>query len=283
MVALNAHKQIMLDMLTEVDRICKKHGIRYMLFAGSMLGAIRHHGFIPWDDDLDIVMLRSEYDRFLSAAPRELDPQYFLQREFSDHWPIFFSKLRKNGTACIERHIPRDPELHQGIYIDIFPCDNLYENGLLRRLQFLASKVVIAKSLDARGYLTDSMMKKAFIICCRMLPMRPFLEFTQHRSGKESSRVHTFFGATSKYPKGIFERKWLTKAIDVPFETGFFPVSACYDEMLTTLYGDYMIPLAPEKRGCKVHAEIVDTDHSYEEYIGIQSTMSFKEYTRSIR
>ena len=94
---------MMLEMLSEVDRICKKYKIAYMLFAGTMLGAIRHEGFIPWDDDLDIVMLREEYERFLKIAEKELDlHKYYLQSEFSTHWPMFFSKLRRNGTACIE-------------------------------------------------------------------------------------------------------------------------------------------------------------------------------------
>lgn len=283
MEALTEHKRIMLEMLMKLDQICKKHSIPYMLFAGSMLGAVRHRGFIPWDDDLDVVMLRDAYERFLEVAPCELEDPYFLQREFSDHWPVFFTKLRKNGTACIEKHIPHDPKLHQGIYIDIFPCDNLYDNRLLRGLQFIASKVVIAKSLDARGYLTDSVVKKAFIFICRFLPMKPLLRLAQNSKGKSSKLVHTFFGATSNYKKGVFPRAWFTQTIDMPFETDCFPVSAHYDQMLTALYGDYMTPLPPEKRGCKVHAVIVDTDHSYEDYIGIQSTMNFKEYTRSIR
>lgn len=283
MAVLDEHKRIMLEMLEELDRICKKYNILYMLFAGSMLGAVRHQGFIPWDDDLDVVMLRDEYEHFLAVAPCELEDQFFLQREFSEHWPVFFTKLRKNGTACIEKHIPRDPKLHQGIYIDIFPCDNLHENRLLRGIQFLASKFVIAKSLDARGYLTDNLVKKAFILFSRLLPIKPLIRCTQYRSGKNSPLVHTFFGATSSYKKGVFPRTWLMQMIDMPFETGGFPVSSHYDEMLAVLYGDYMTPLPPEKRGCKVHAVIVDTNHSYEEYIGIQSTMVFKEYTRSIR
>ena len=94
---------MMLEMLSEVDRICAKHGIKYMLFAGTLLGAVRHEGFIPWDDDLDILMLRPEYDRFLEVARDEVNKElYYVQSEFSPHWPMFFSKLRRNGTACIE-------------------------------------------------------------------------------------------------------------------------------------------------------------------------------------
>ena len=108
------------------DSNCARNHIKYQLYAGSALGAVRHHGIIPWDDDLDVVMLREDYNRFMGIAESELDKnQYFLQREFTEHWPMFFSKLRKNNTACIERYIPKDWETHMGIYIDIFPCDKL--------------------------------------------------------------------------------------------------------------------------------------------------------------
>ena len=124
----SALQKRLLHILREFDRICKKHNISYMLFAGSTIGAARHKGFIPWDDDVDVAMLRSEYERFLEIAPSELDDNiYYLQKEFSAHWPMFFSKLRMNNTACIERYIPKDPKVHQGIYIDIFPVDNLCE------------------------------------------------------------------------------------------------------------------------------------------------------------
>ena len=281
---LRDHQKMMLDMLHQLDGICKKHNIQYMLFAGSALGAVRHKGFIPWDDDLDVVMMRRDYEIFLSVAEKELNQKiYYLQKEFSEHWPMFFSKLRRNGTACIERQIPKDKLMHQGVYIDIFPCDNLADNKVVERLQFLASKVVIAKSLDKRGYLTDSFVKKLFIIICRIMPQKPLHKFVEMRKKGTSEWVHTFFGGASKYEKNIYPRKWFETAVMLWFEDGAFPVSAYYDEMLTKLYGDYMTPLPENQRGCKVHGEIVDLDNSYENYLPVQNTLRFAEYTRSIR
>lgn len=275
---------LMLHMLQEVDAICKKFHINYMLFAGSALGAVRHQGFIPWDDDLDIVMLRKDYEKFLAVAPNELNQdEYFLQKEFSEHWPVFFTKLRKNGTACIERQLPKDRLMHQGIYIDIFPCDNLSNNPITRRFQFLASKVVIAKSVYERGYITDNWIKKVFIQLCRLLPLKPFWKFAIRRENDNSQYVHTFFGGASRYEKNIYPRSWFESAVLLPFERGCYPVSAHYDELLTKLYGDYMTPLPEEKRGCKIHGEIVDLENSYEQYWDIQRKMGFAEYTRSIR
>jgi len=88
-----------LEILLEFDRICKKHRIQYHLFAGTLLGAVRHKGFIPWDDDIDVCMLRSEYDRFLSVYTTELADAYFLQNSYTDpSYYNIFSRIRKNGT-----------------------------------------------------------------------------------------------------------------------------------------------------------------------------------------
>lgn len=281
--SLQAHQTVLLQMLKEIDRICKKHDIPYMLFSGTLLGTVREGGFIPWDDDADIVMLRDAYEKFLQVAPEELGAEFFLQKEFSEHWPMFFSKLRKNGTTCIERYVPKDQKTHMGVYVDIFPCDNLYESKFLRKVQFWASKIVIAKSLDQRGYLTDNKLKKVFQRCCRLLPQKVFARFVQHRKGTGEQMVHTFFGGASKYEKNIYPRVWFSETSTMQFENHPFPVSAHYPELLTQLYGDYMVPPPPGERQCKVHAEIVDLEHSYEEYWEIQQKMKFKDYTRSIR
>ena len=280
---LREHQLALLQMLHEIDRVCRKHNITYTLFAGTALGAVRHSGFIPWDDDLDVIMLRPEYERFLALAPDELDGAYYLQQEFSAHWPMFFTKLRKNGTACIERYIPRDPLTHHGIYVDVFPCDNLADAPAKRRHQFLASKAVIARALYQRGYLTDSPGKKLAMQLSRCLPEKALWAYAVDREETGSRMVHSFFGASSRYEKSIYPREWFTETVLLPFEDGEFPVSAHYDELLTALYGDYMIPTPVEKRGQKAHAEIVDLERSYTEYTGIQKKMKFKEYTRCIR
>lgn len=281
---LHAHQRMLAEMLFDFDEACSKCGARYSLFAGTALGAARHQGFIPWDDDLDVIMLRSEYDRLLDSAPELFDGEkYYFQSEFSEHWPMHFSKLRRNDTACMERYVPRDPKTHQGVYIDVFPCDNLSDNPLVRRLQFLASKVVIAKCLDKRGYLTDSKLKKATIVLCRCVPLGPMLRLTKLESASRSNMVHSFFGASSRYAKAIFPREWITDTAVLRFEGGEYPVSSHWDELLTVLYGDYMTPTPEGQRECKVHAEIVDLDRSYENYLEVQKTMQFQEYTRSIR
>lgn len=281
---LMEHQQVLMELLVEFDRICKKHNIRYQLFAGSALGAVRHGEIIPWDDDLDVVMLRSEYRRFLEIAPTETDTErFFLQSEYSEHWPMFFSKLRKNNTACIERYIPKDPKTHSGVYIDIFPCDNLADGKLSAGLQFMLSKAVIAKGLYRRGYAAGSSLKKLFMLLCRFTPVRLFNRWVMREHDNASAQVHTFFGASSCYEKGVYPREWFTESILLPFGEGRYPVSKHFDALLTKLYGDYMTPLPESKRGCKVHAVQVDLENSYEKYWQMRQNIKIEEYTRSIR
>lgn len=279
-----AHQAVMKEMLECIDELCRRYDIKYMLFAGTALGAVRHHGFIPWDDDLDIIMQRPDYERFLQIPQSEFkDKGYFLQGEFSEHWPMFFSKLRKNNTACIERFIPKDPKIHQGVYVDIFPCDNLSDSNFIAKLQYLSAKAVIANSLGRRGYLTDSVLKKLAIALSRMAPCKLLRRFALQRKAAKTKRVHCFFGASSKFEKSVFPREWFENAVYLKFEDGSYPVSEHYDALLTALYGDYMEPLPEDEREMKIHAELVDLENSYEKYIGIQEKMVFNEYTRSIR
>ena len=278
-----AHQQALLTILREFDQVCKALDIPYVLFAGTMLGAVRHQGFIPWDDDLDVMMLRPDYERFLREAESLLDQKkFFLQKEFSQHWPMFFSKLRLNNTTCLEKYHPKDPQIHQGVYIDVFPCDAAAESNLGRKLQFYASKVVIAKSLDRRGYETDSSKKKLFMALCRLLPAKPFLWLVK-KGGKNSKKVHSFLGGASSFGKSVYPRACFEERTPLTFEGEQFPVSARFDELLTILYGDYMVLPPEDQRAIKQHAILIDLENSYEKYAHYRDGMTFDVHTRSIR
>lgn len=281
---INELQKIQLSMLKDFDAVCQKHRISYQLFSGTALGAVRHKGFIPWDDDIDVVMLREDYERFFNSASKELDSnKYYVQREFSEHWPMFFSKLRLNGTTYIEKYHSHDARIHQGIYIDIFPCDNLSDSRLMQKLQYIASKIVIAKSLYARGYETNSTVKKCFMQFCRILPTEPFKRLCIRRNDSSSLKVHTFFGGGKKFERSIYLREWFEQSVKMRFEDSEFPVSAHYDEMLRVMYGDYMIMPTLEQRVCKRHAAIVDINKPYTFHLEEQRNMKIEKYTESIR
>ncbi len=282
MEPLKELQSVLFELLQEFDRICKKNNIPYVVFCGTALGAVRHKGFIPWDDDLDVSMLRSDYERFLQIAATELNEKYYLQAEFSDHWPRSFSKLRKNNTTYLEKFHPKDKKTHQGIYIDIFPCDNASDKEWVRKLQYYASRIVLSKTLTKRGYETDSKLKKLFMLCCRMLPLKPFHKLAMMKTKNDSRCVQTFLSCTSKYKKGIYQRTWFLNTVEMDFEGMKVPISAHYDELLSLLYGDYMKLPSEEERKIKEHAILIDTERDYTEYENYRDGMKFEVYTRNI-
>jgi len=281
--SITDHQRALYRLLCEFDRVCHEIGVTYYLFAGSLLGAVRHSGFIPWDDDLDVIMMRCDYQRFLNEAPAIIDSErFFIQQENTKHWPMFFSKLRLNGTACLEKYHPKDNLTHQGIYMDIFPCDNAFESGFLRKLQFVASKVLIAKGLYKRGYDTDCVIKKIFMSVCCLLPSTTFL-FIVKGPKKEGNYLHGFLGGASRYAKSVFPRECFEQVEKHCFEKGEYPIPAGYDKLLKILYGDYMTLPPEEDRKCKQHAILVDLTKSYEHYANYRDGMTFEVKTRSIR
>ncbi|MBE6843399.1 MAG: LicD family protein [Ruminococcus sp.] len=279
---LSKQQAVLIELLHEFDRVCRKHNIPYMVFCGSALGAVRHNGIIPWDDDLDVTMLRKDYECFLKVAPNDLKEQYFLQSEGSEHWTMNFSKLRKNNTTYLEKFHPKDAKMHQGIYIDIFPCDNASDTKWIRKLQFYASRIALAKSLWKRGYETESKRKKIFMRLCCLLPAKPFLKFSMMKKEKNSRYVQTFLACTSRYKKGIYKRSWFTETIEMDFEDMKVPVSSHYDELLTTMYGDYMKLPSEGERKIKEHAILIDTERDYTEYEHYRDGMTFDVLSRNI-
>lgn len=135
---LRRHQMVMLEMVKELDRICKKHDIPYFLYWGTLLGAIRHDGFIPWDDDLDVAVMRKDYKKLMKVLPNELPEQLVLQTNDTDHnYFSFMAKLRYKKSVLHEEPFA-DSYKERGIFIDIFPMDKLLPWTHKLRLQSLA-------------------------------------------------------------------------------------------------------------------------------------------------
>lgn len=239
-----------LKILLELKHICEKHHIRYFLMGGTLLGAVRHQGFVPWDDDIDIGMIRSEYVKFLAICEDELSQEYFLQTFESDNtYANSFAKLRLNGTQYYEPDT-NNKLYHNGIFIDIFPFDHIQNNGLSRKIHRF--KLMALTSMCARkcGYRTNpsTLKEKVFNLSCQCLSK----VFSKTRVVKMRENSFLKYNKTDTdqcinsllycYPLDIFDH-----FSELEFEGIKFPVPAGYKTYLECTYGDYM-SLPPENK-----------------------------------
>ncbi len=148
-----AAQKVMLEILLEIHRICMENHITYWLEAGTLLGAIRHKGFIPWDDDCDVSMPRKDYEKFLKIAQNKLPENMFLQTKETDPaYPLPWAKIRKNGTLLIETGETGEENYHHGIFVDIFPYDYYESAEVIKKLQW-ERRTKDRKSLYPKGSL----------------------------------------------------------------------------------------------------------------------------------
>lgn len=248
--------EIELEMLIEIDRICRKNNIQYSLDGGTLLGAIRHNGFIPWDDDADVVMLRSEYIKFCDACERDLDRNRFFLQEFGTdkEYRWGYSKLRRNGTVFL-REGQEHVKCNQSVFVDIFICDNVPDGSLARKFHWLKC-FFIRKGL----YSVVGRKKSECFLgrCCysilSLLPRDCWVKKIYKIANKVNKSETELVGhMTYPYPKSCeygMPKKCFDEYIEKDFEGYSFRIFKEYKEYLSLLYGDYMTLPPIEKRKC---------------------------------
>lgn len=266
-----------LDLLLKFDDVCKRHGLKYFLNSGSLLGAIRHKGFIPWDDDIDVEMPRDDYEKLLSLSG-EFEKPYFLQTPDTDKNSGYsFAKLHNTRTTMAsERFVFQ--KMCFGIFIDIFPYDNwipsdttsydvikylAYENSTFMRMS--------NPNLDVNDQLRVkewSGIEPAVAYDC-------INKIAQKYRNIETDTILVAVCALAKYEKKLKYKEDYKEAVMVDFEGFKFPVPIGYDRILTNLYGDYMEFPPVEKRGTWHKDVIIDVDVPYEE--------SLSEYRNKVK
>ena len=268
-------KEIELQMLSEIDCICKLLHIDYYLLGGTLLGAIRHQGFIPWDDDIDIGMFRDDYELFVSKAGSLLPEGLFMQNYRTDDNMIFpFTKIRNSNTTYIEGR-SRYSKMNQGVWIDVFPLDNYENNKLKRSLNRFRIKLINLRIGEEEFYekkettywhkITKIMMTK--LVHFKYPKLKDAVCKIDHiySSTKYSDYIVNNCGAYSE--KEVLPRSWFGDGAEVEFNSHIYIAPSKYDLYLKHFYGNYMV-LPPVEKRVSVHdIYIVDLEKSYLNYI----------------
>ncbi|MBE5943489.1 MAG: LicD family protein [Lachnospiraceae bacterium] len=262
----------LMPLLHEVKRVCEKHDIPYFLCAGSALGAVRHQGFIPWDDDIDIGMLRKDYTRFLEVARKELKEGFLLidAGDVPDYY-VGHAKVFKDNTALVNRETSH-LRIHHGFYLDIFPFDTVPEeektqDEMRNEFETIKSKYVFMKKWNA--YDGKNPIKKYFA-------NQQYYKYKKYSSKKvfaEMNRVLTRYldsdstlvaDMFAPYNKKLFyDLKDIYPVKYMQFEDGEYPVPGNCDRYLTVMYGDYMTLPPEDKRYVKHNIICFDSEHNY--------------------
>lgn len=244
------------DILCELRRICGKHGLTYYITAGTLLGAVRHGGFIPWDDDIDVAMPVKDFRHFAKLCRSELDGQFFFQDCKSDrHYPFHFAKIRKHNTEVYDPFL-RNLDIHKGLYIDIFPLVKC-PNSEAAAKRFFKAVEFITYSIMAKydksfvcGYSRVS-VRTAFTLS-EKLPKR-LLVFLRGaicyfaEMFCDGEMLCTVSGAHG-YPREAYRSEWFRESVKLNFEGEEFCAPVGWHDFLTNMYGDYMTPPAQNER-----------------------------------
>lgn len=248
-VTLRKVQMVQLEIAKEVKRVCEENNIKYFLTAGTLLGAIRHKGFIPWDDDLDIAMLKKDYDRFVAIAPTAFKPEYELQTwHTDDRFPNEFAKVRKKGTVYVEGKA--NPRKKVGIYIDIivyinFP-DTEPEMEKTHKKMLKLHRLLLMKCQYRPWYNDGTINWKKRIGYLYYQLISLFSTYNQLVSRFEA--IQNQFPSTTLNLHGMIEsekysplkREWYEETLMMDFEDDKFAIPKGYDGYLCVGYGDYM-------------------------------------------
>lgn len=272
---------IQLDLLAHLDRICKKYDIKFFADGGTVLGALRHKGFIPWDDDIDIVMLRSDYDRLLEVAPGELEKPYQLQCNKTDKYYVRgHAQLRNSETCMALPHEAFVAKFNQGVFLDIFVLDGYSEDDAKRKEQ-----MTLLKKQSGRLYGMTTLNNKNNMNKNKLRYIARYVKRWVYANFGMYGRMYDEYEAVAKRYEGSdyiglltfykndedllkFRREWYDKAVYMPFENTSIPVATGYDNVMKAYYGDdYMTPKNIPSFHSAYGEMIIDTHNSYKKVL----------------
>ena len=263
----------LLEIIKYIDKLCKKHNIEYYIIYGSTLGAVRHQGFIPWDDDFDIGMTYENYLKFIEVCNSELDKKkYFLQRpETEENYYLSFMKLRDITTTLIEE-ANKDIDITYGVYIDIFPLVGVPKNKLKRKILEINRAFAISANVNI---INNKFLYNIFKIILILVGKKRLLNICRKNCVKYSCNDYEdwcsiFDGDGMK--SNMTSKSIMGNPKRVIFEDTYLPIPENSDEYLKHIYGDYMkIPSKKQIKEKEHTPYVLDLEHSYEEYLKLNN------------
>lgn len=271
---IKAVQRAVLDVFKAVDGVCARHGLHYFAIGGTCIGAVRHAGFIPWDDDIDIAMPREDYDQFLQIANGELPEKYRrIGYDYSLHYNVVFSKVHDVETTVIEGGMLRQfPDRYTGVWVDVFPLDGMPSN----RWKWWRWKRAIrhCQNMNVKRRFRDfqsltGMKRLRWKLMRHSVMEKPFTYYAEKYEDilRAVPYDSSEFTSLAIFPRG-YKWKWpvsdFADYIDMPFEDFHMRVPVGYDDMLRTQFGDYMTLPPVEERG--QHCTFVDLERPYTYY-----------------
>ena len=263
-------QNVQIEILNIIDNICRENGLRYSLYAGTLLGAVRHNGFIPWDDDLDVCMPREDYNKFIFLWDKLNIQGYILQnKDNTSKFTQSFSKIRKNNT-CFLQTKEESGKYHTGIFVDIFPVDRI-PTGKIKRLLYIWS--CMKYQLYTREFIPSEEKLIIKVVAMLLLKIVPDKKREKARKDFEKKLLiydkdkssDIIFIETMGTMKKIMPYTLLDDYVYLQFGEKKYMCFKMWNEYLTKKYGDYM-NLPPEnERKWKHHPIILNFESSYEE------------------
>lgn len=266
-----------LSIIKDVDKFCQDNDIKYYLMGGSALGAMRHKGFIPWDDDLDVFMTVDNYRKFLSLFEKATKEnkeynKYFLQKEDTKEWPIFLSRVCLTGTTLISDEFKSNMLQHHNVFVDIMCLYSAPDNSLAHRIQFYTAQVLRLNALGRLGF-KSSPIKNVVIGVCKCITRsrikQLLIKGLNKYEGVNTVNVGHYFGR-ARYNNASFLREYIgNEPRYVDFEDTRLPVFEKVEDYLTVRYGDKWMEMPSDevKAQYPVHGNFVDLENDYTKYI----------------
>lgn len=259
-----------LEIMVYVDAFCSENNIDYCLMGGSALGAKRHGGFIPWDDDLDIFMTPDNYEKFRSCFNESGNrDKFYLQEWGAVDGMVTIAKVRMNNTTYIEESL-KDWNIHHGIYIDIFILHNCPNNRIQQMWQCLWAKYVIMKGLALKGY----NRRKGFLgFALKTIGLFPDYFLVKYglrqvyRYRNKNTDYFCNFLGKAVFKNAIYKKEWFENSVYAPFEKTQLRIPENLHDFLTYRFGDYMKPPSVDRIKWEQHAEFWDTEKDFRTHL----------------